>query len=187
MFIVFEGIDGTGKTTAAQRLTRHLPCALPSEVYNNMRSIRAYVDGLDNPYARMHYWLSLNHANSARAARILSEGKLNVVLDSYFYRTIVTHAVLGIDVEAYLDWSKIVKPDYVFVLTTERSVLTSRLMARGSGDLYRNECERKIFESSEQIDEHYREMSRRNGFFQIDSTESTPDQIVQSVLNEIAC
>ena len=104
LFIVLEGIDGSGKTTVGKRLAKELGadfCQVPMGFWKRNRVI------FDNgkPFFRFIYYVVATIHISANISRILRDN--TVVCDRYIYSTIDHNAVY---------WNKYVKciPAWIF-------------------------------------------------------------------------
>lgn len=93
MFIVIEGLDGTGKST----ITKELASALKAELLNtpdqSLSAARKDIDNAyeGNPYARQLFYASTVVHLSDKIKDLQSQGK-NVVLDRYWLSTQVYHS-----------------------------------------------------------------------------------------------
>ena len=140
LFLVFEGLDGSGKTTQAQLLNAYLK----SQGYNTvlllnrkatpfmLKEIQKLIYDLKNsdwysPVA--HVYLSASYftvlsQNIVRPA--LREGKI-VIVDRYYYSTIVYSAVAGLRDEWLLSLREsLIKPDLVIFLRLSPQIAIKR-------------------------------------------------------------
>lgn len=128
--IAIEGLDGVGKTTITAALVELTGGVdVTEEIARSMRQSRRIIMASDSVYARLHYWLAVNYL-AGEYAYMSVRAKRTAIIDSYFFRTIVSHKILG----ATLDWDTVlttaVRPDRAVLLTVPENVRRKRLVAR---------------------------------------------------------
>ncbi len=145
VLIVFEGIDGSGKTTQARSLVRRLrSTGLPTVFLREPtrgkwgREIKrkAARAGSVTPEEELDLFVKDRRENVERNLRpALEQGKV-VVLDRYYFSTIAYQGAKGLDLDRIrrLNESFVVAPDLVFILDVPASVGLSRIGARKTRD-----------------------------------------------------
>ncbi|MFJ9420035.1 hypothetical protein ACIRPT_38655 [Streptomyces sp. NPDC101227] len=78
---------------------------------------------------RMHFWMMTNYAASEAVRGALAAGQ-DVVVESYFYRTLATHAALGVNKLPAVDWEHALLPHMTVLLTVDEAVRQKRLAQR---------------------------------------------------------
>lgn len=137
-FIVFEGLDGTGKTSIARQIqlsaerTKFL--SSPPQKYNQLRK---YVCSEGDFLTRFLYFLSANAMLSNRVNRLLPGS--SIVCDRYVYSTVADFAFYSagsrISRETLNDLVKlslklVQKPDVVVYLTCQYNERVQRIRSR---------------------------------------------------------
>jgi dTMP kinase len=140
MFIAFEGIDGSGKTTQAQRLfetirSRGIRCELTSEptdgpIGRMIRSALKKEIKLDNRTIQLLFCADRSHHVNSLIEPKTKQG-VQVITDRYFFSTIAYGAAGGIDRE----WlksanSRFPLPDITFILEIDPEKAMARIGAR---------------------------------------------------------
>lgn len=118
-FIVIEGLDGTGKTTATKLLAEKIGGLALSSPPEPFLSIRQQVDTLSLE-ARFLYYLAGNVAISQQIEDFLQ--KTHVILDRYLFTTIACFSALGM--QTHMDYLplKLLQPDVLFLLHIDDEV-----------------------------------------------------------------
>lgn len=128
-FVVLEGLSATGKTTIAPLLADALDAVLLDTLNDRFAPMRRNVDASRCPTARMHFWLLVNYLASDTVRATLDAGH-SVVMESYFHRTLATHAAMGVAVLPEIDWNVARRPDHAFLLTVADTERRRRLAER---------------------------------------------------------
>jgi thymidylate kinase len=127
-FIVLEGLRAVGKTTAAPLLARELRATLV-QTPSGLDDLRVHLDRFGPVMARLHFWMMCNYSVSESVRESLAEGR-DVVVESYFYRTLATHAAMGVTQLPAIDWGRAAKPDLIVQLTVDEPERQRRLAKR---------------------------------------------------------
>lgn len=124
MFIIFEGIDGTGKSTIARMLAEYLDYIFVSTPGINYVPIR--LAATQNIFSAFHYYVSSNYAVSYQAK------KQGVVCDRYIYSTLAYNWPFSSPVpqNAFASFPCLRQPDRAFLLTASREVRLARMRNR---------------------------------------------------------
>ena len=128
-FVVLEGLAGVGKTTIAPLLAAKLDADLVDTQLPELTQARRYADGQRSVHVRLHFWMTANYAVSEVVQRSLRAGR-DVVIESYFYRTLATHAAMGARQLPPVDWDRAVMPDLAIELTLHEPLRQRRLAER---------------------------------------------------------
>jgi dTMP kinase len=128
-FVVLEGLSAVGKSTVAPMLADALRAAFIPSVLPEFDPIRRHIDHGRLVMARLHFWLMSNYALSEQVSAVLAAGR-DVVVESYFYRTLATHTAMGAAYTPQIDWSRAVVPDLAVQLTVDEAVRQARLATR---------------------------------------------------------
>lgn len=136
-FIVLEGLSAVGKSTVAPLLAERLGASLVETLLPSFDDVRVQVDRSRLVMARLHFWMMCNYAVSDLVREHLASGR-DVVVESYFYRTLATHAAMGATHLPPVDWERAVRPDLTVLLTLDEAQRQARLAERerGSGLSY---------------------------------------------------
>jgi dTMP kinase len=139
---VFEGIDGTGKTTQALRLVEELNSAGHDAVYFRepsdsrwglkIREKAVRADSL-TPFEELELFLKDRRENVRKNLEPSVAGGRTVVLDRYYFSTMAYQGAKGIPVEKIKEANEAfaVPPDLVFIFDLKPSEGLSRIGTRG--------------------------------------------------------
>ncbi len=177
LFIVIEGISGSGKTEVSKMLAQQLPAkyyATPPAPFSKMREEADLRLSLGSRF--LFYLSSVAHA-SWEISRTLETQ--SVVCDKYIWSTICYHTVYGLDIkETFEHLCRM--PDYVFLIVCDEEKRQQRLYSRGGPvkDMekfnLRQEMERRcLVEFKKRIQHH------------IDDTVDGPQNAVNEILKII--
>lgn len=173
MFVVFEGIDGSGKTTQAKMLVDYLKksrieCEFTEEptsgpVGKLIREIVRADKGLDPSVVQLLFCADRAHHITSMVMPALRAGKI-VVCDRYSFSTIVYGAAAGLDV----DWlekinSRFPVPNITFIFDLSPREAMERLSSRAEEFIKRKAA---IMKQDEQLyrDKATTSMFERIGF-----------------------
>jgi thymidylate kinase len=175
-FVVVEGLSAVGKTTVAPMLAEatgaeYLPTLVPS-----FEETRRLVDRSGLVMARVHFWMMCNYMIADRVRALLRAGR-TVVVESYFYRTLATHAAMGVTNLPPVDWRHAVRADVAVLLTVDERVRQERLASRrrDSGGLsYWSRLEESNVDATRRAYEAF-------DLIPLDTTRMTPAEVVQKL------
>ena len=178
MFIVFEGIDGSGKSTIAKRIAEHLKSTghkifLTEEPTTNWmgKDVRRAIEEEKNPLSQALLFFADRAEHVESIKKNLREGKI-VISDRYVYSTF---AYQGAQMEKLmpldkaLEWLECVyepmrlDPDMIILLNIEPR--------RGLGFVntrdFKEKFEREEF--LERVQDIYMQLAEKYGFLVVDS------------------
>jgi thymidylate kinase len=128
-FIALEGLSAVGKSTVAPLLAEQLGARLVETLLPSFDDVRVQVEHTRLLMARLHFWTMCNYAVSDLVREQLAQGH-DVVVESYFYRTLATHAAMGATRLPEVDWDRAVRPDLTVLLTVDEPCRRLRLAER---------------------------------------------------------
>lgn len=132
-FIVFEGLDGAGKTTLARMLAEQQSLSYYTSIPSNLMPLRPQVDVTSSPIATFHFYSLCNSLRSQEyALRLKSSG---VIADRYVFSTLAYHSLLmQQDLSHYLDIlrcdRRFLMPDLIVYVTASDEVINQRIINR---------------------------------------------------------
>lgn len=142
-FIVFEGIDGSGKSTVAQACLPLLgegKAVLTEEPTKSWLgdAVRKSHQMRENPVTEAFLFMADRASHSEKISKWLSEG-LSVVCDRYYHSTVAYQSAAMVDMfdSDPLEWlleinRRIsIEPDLVFLLDIDPQVALARVNSRG--------------------------------------------------------
>lgn len=132
-FIVFEGLDGAGKTTLARMLGEQQSLSYYTSIPSNLMPLRSQVDVTSSPIATFHFYSLCNSLRSQEyALQLKSSG---IIADRYIFSTLAYHSLLmQQDLSHYLDIvqcdRRFLMPDAIVYVTASKEVINQRIMNR---------------------------------------------------------
>ncbi|MGW2081250.1 dTMP kinase [Streptomyces sp. NPDC001939] len=129
-FIVLEGLSAVGKSTVSPLLAELLNASFIPTLLPEFESVRKGVDKTRLVMPRLHFWMMTNYAVAETVRKCIHSGQ-DVVVESYFYRTLATHAALGASQLPEINWDHALAPDMTILLTVDEPVRQQRLAERG--------------------------------------------------------
>lgn len=143
--IVFEGCDGSGKSSCAIELAKQINgiyYKTPPKIFENLRES---IEQKKDYNLRFYYYLSGTIYAANEIAEILKYN--HVVCDRYIYSTIAYHRALGIAISNDLI-KTVIQADYAFCLHAEKEEVIRRIWQRknlGAFDTDFN-CQENVFQ-----------------------------------------
>jgi dTMP kinase len=146
VLIVFEGIDGSGKSTQAEILLEKLRELGYSAMYyrepsdsrwgQEIKSKAQFADSL-TPLEELELFQRDREANVKNNLKPSLERKEVIILDRYYFSTMAYQGAKGIDPESIRKRNDAfaVKPDLVFILDIEAGQGLERIEDRGRKDM----------------------------------------------------
>lgn len=181
LFIVFEGVDGVGKTTIANLLVEKLNVCYQKTPLPRLKWVANLLDKFHNPEIEAVGYFVLTAFTSLFISRQLKHQ--HVICDKYILNTIVAQTCLGgklIKIIEKLRYKFLLKPDYVFCLTiSDQNELIKRLKNRGNF----NGNDKQLLPYWRKIQEKYLEFPE---IIFINTSNKTPDEILSVVLNYVS-
>lgn len=185
LFVAIEGLDGTGKSTAADRLATTLsangvPAVSLHTPLEPFASLRDYISATNNVDTQFHFFLAAVHDASQKIAALLKE--TTVVCDRYLFSTVAYHRARGATMLAGAETFSVLQPDTTFYLTVDdEGVRRTRIDARQEhrpGD----ELLRTSGSLLERIDLEFRTFP---SLIIVDTSRLTVDEVVKTMIARI--
>ncbi len=141
-FIVFEGIDGCGKSTQFFLLAEHIFCKnkfsnvfITREPYK-LKEIRKILREDDNPYEQAEKLTSLFLKDREQHIKEVIKPTLKnnsiVISDRYKLSTIIYQSTQGIQIQKLIDLHKKMPiPDITFIIDLPAEIATQRMKNKG--------------------------------------------------------
>ena len=180
MFIVLEGIDCSGKTTATQLLSAQegmLSYATPPDAF---RKKRERIDTEAPPEEHYQFYLEGMRAASAEIRALLARD-ISIVCDRYWLSTYIYHRIMGLKVDI-ADFSDLVMPNLTILLLVGSATQANRFLQRGlsAGDRRMINVQRQL--EREYIDTlAYLDIKSSS----INTDHLTSQEVVQRIVSEL--
>ena len=128
--IVFEGVDGSGKTVLAKELAKQVNGAYHYSPPKIIQPFRRIADNSSNKL-RYYFYSFGNYIDCLEVKRLLK--KKHVVCDWYFYATIAYHSAL---LDRKLKLPNLLEPDFIIYTTAPWDEIEKRLSSRHKTEKY---------------------------------------------------
>ncbi len=181
-FIVFEGIDGSGKSTAMRRVAGQLHEAGHDVVTTREETdtwmgeaVRRSIADRADPWATLHLFLADRAAHVAQIQEHLDAGQ-HVLCDRFLHSTLAYQSVTLADAltdpiahlrALHAPWC--IHPDHVVLLDLSAEVAVSRATDRGATTPYEK------VEFLELVRAAYLDLADADDFLVVDATQSADD------------
>jgi thymidylate kinase len=172
-FIVIEGIDGCGKTTAGKSLAGAIGAEFFQTPSGTWRKYRGIVENA-HPILRFFYYLCATVCSSCELPGLLQDRP--VVCDRYIYSTWCYHIVYGCNFLRRVDLhsAPVIWPDAVFFLYVNSAEREKRVSCRSNNT--KKDMESDILEKVQS------DFLKMKGMHIIDTSKLTPEGVLQAVL-----
>lgn len=187
VFVVFEGLDGAGKTSCAKQTAELLGARYMTTPSLALRQHRdAIIASFDGSQEAAHmFYLATVMAASEEVKSCLARGQ-SVVLDRYFLSTQVYAKFRGSVLEVYESVGKLLLPaDWTVFLGASLNVRQSRALERGcsmaDGETMTNDANARLLQGYEQRI-HHPVIGQR---MRIDTSAMSVQEISQQVVTKI--
>jgi len=184
-FIVLEGVDGSGKTTAAHCLAERLGyeyVKTPGDIFAAVRPLfedKAHVTG------RLYFYLGTVLYASEDIKKKLARG-LGVICDRYIYTTICYQRAMGAQVSKELEKeiiSELQMPDLTLFLYADKEARHQRLGMRQQASLgYRGD---QWLEQNDQFQDKLVKLFKRYPMKTVDTSKLDSDEVCEILLKQI--
>jgi len=191
LFIVFEGIDGSGTTTQADKIGEYLnsqgiPTHLTSEPTNSL------IGGLIRSSLKKHWSISPEglqllfaadraHHLETEIIPILEKGKV-VITDRYYFSSIAYGSVGVFDKEWLFDINKLfIKPDLVIYISVSVESAMQRIKKGRHTQV-------ELFEQKEKLASviaRYESLAKEFDYFVIIDGEGSREKVTKDILNAL--
>lgn len=190
LFIVLEGIDGSGKTTLARGLKSQLESVKGWEVVLTAEPTAGPVGSLlreeriDSPRAEAMLFIADRACHTDEIRKLTEEGK-TVICDRYYASTLAYQSasgsgpVLDYDLLVRMNESVTMEPDITMLLDIDPEVSGGRVDSRGE---QKSKFER--LEYQKRVRDNYLRIAKERGFCVLDASKS-PEMLCSEAMKLI--
>jgi len=180
LFIVFEGIDYSGKTFCAKILAERLEGWYYKNPPEECSEIRKEIDATGDLISRYCFYSSMNLVSSDKARELLAERP--VIMDRYFFSTLAYHRAMGLNVTkgTLPFFPKLLLPDFTFCLYASKEVIAERRAKRGIGS-----ANDQLMADNDLLSNKVLEEYKKLNLIEIDTSNLTPEEVVDKILEII--
>ncbi len=181
-FIVLEGVDGSGKTTAAHYIAQKLNYEYfktPGDIFSAVRPLfedKSHVNG------RLFFYLGTVLYASEEIKKTLERGR-GVICDRYIYTTLCYQKAMGACVSQELEKeiiSKLQMPDLTIFLYADKQARHERLNKRRQGTGYRGD---QWIEQNDNMQEQLVKLFLQYPVITLDNSRLNKEQTCQAIIN----
>ena len=129
MFVVLEGIDGAGKTTATELVAKNLGFAAYATPPEEFKKRREKIDEFGSPEEKFKFFLDGVRQASDEIWDMIASGQ-SVICDRYWMTTLIYHKIIGVDVDEKV-FDTLLAPDLTVLLLVSADEQMKRLVRRG--------------------------------------------------------
>lgn len=132
-FLVFEGLDGAGKTTLAELFAKQKNFSYYSSIPPELISLREQIAATHSPITTFHFYTLCNLMRSHEYALKLNYS--GVVADRYVFSTLAYHSLLmkqdlSLHLRILQSEQKFLLPDVIVYVTASQPVICQRIAKR---------------------------------------------------------
>lgn len=181
-FFVFEGMDGVGKSTAAEAFADRIGAVYLETPGPGIQQIRGYVDAdIHTTQTKFLLYLGSVSAVADRIESRLADGE-DVVLDRYFPTTVVYNNATRDDDHWYdiADRFDFLEPDEMFYLWTDEETRRERMYGREEVG-HRKETDEEFMLT---VRNEYDRAAERYGMTPIEAVDGV-DRVVDALMAEV--
>jgi len=185
--IVFEGIDGVGKTTLAKLLRDNLiKQGFEAVLYEDLEEknkgfnlIKPFIKEQVSINSSLFFYIASVIHKSQNINELLK--KNFVICDRYIYSTIAYHVVRGAD-KSLINMKKlpIIWPDFLFLIKTQEKIRLERVKKRKKNNI----CDLKVKTNKNLIGKMEKELENFSPIT-INNSYNSPDIVSNTILNII--
>jgi len=185
--IVFEGIDGVGKTTLAKLLRDNLiKLGFEAVLYEDLEEknkgfnlIKPFIKEQVSINSSLFFYIASVIHKSQNINELLK--KNFVICDRYIYSTIAYHVVRGAD-KSLINMKKlpIIWPDFLFLIKTQEKIRLERVKKRKKNNI----CDLKVKTNKNLIGKMEKELENFSPIT-INNSYNSPDIVSNTILNII--
>lgn len=190
LFIAFEGVDGAGKTTLAEMVTRELKYKYLSAIPDLLNPILPEISKTKSPLATFNFFSLCNSYRSFEIKELLATN--GVIIDRYFFSTFSYHRLmLGEQVDEVLDLyrnekSNFFLPNIIIFVTASRDVIGQRISKRENGQDKKKWYGDKISLSLDIVSSYQITLEKMQiPYFHLDTSDKTPEEGCSVILEYI--
>lgn len=179
MILAVEGTDCAGKGAICSLLVDALGALLYKTPPERMRAEQDMVNATASVIDHYDYFVRVVRRASEEIAAAVAQER-NVVVDRYWMTTVVYHRAMGFPAKLE-DIGEIVMPDRTVYLTVSPEVQDRRMAHRGMspGDI-------RMMDKQHLIRAEYEEViAGRSDVLRIDTSDTTPEEVVARILGEL--
>lgn len=176
LFIVFEGLDGSGKTTISKILSYELSALYIQTPLGYYNQIRKLVDARADVAEHFLFYLAAVRYASEEIKKLLK--RQSVVCDRYLYSTIAYHRALGLKLDIDIGQVNVLIPDHAFFLEISAKTQLERLVSKKDAKTQADDwiIKQNVFQK---LNQEFKKLP-----LQIINAENQPRQVVE-IIKEI--
>jgi dTMP kinase len=189
-FIVFEGVDGAGKSTISKHVADSLGASHLESPINEFKKIRKFVEDNLCEKGKLFYYLASNFELSSyiRTNRLIKP----IVCARYFHSTMIGHASRQyLNIEEFskklpVSSNEFEAPDLTIFLSLSEDAQRARINARGASE--NSEKDHKCLDDKlyrDYLFQNYSNVAQRENWLIIDTTLMTVENVVDICIKRI--
>ena len=177
MVVVFEGIDGAGKGTICQKVVERMGAQHYKSPPEDKRQEQDEINEKANDAEHYEYFVEVTKTASKAIGELSRNG--HVVVDRYWMTTLVYHQAMGLDARLS-DFGDLHQEDLTVYLTVTPEVQAKRLVGRGMSP-----GDKRMEGKQHLVRAKYDEALANCKHIRIDTSDLTPDEIVELIMSQI--